>query len=361
MTAARSPVLGFTLLEMLVAIAIFAVVSTLALTGYTQLQQQSEYLEQRLSRLREVQRAVQTLCQDLEQLEPRPVREPLGDGYLPALQVTDTLEYRLQLTRAGWSNTGGLPRPTLQRVGYRVEDEQLWRDHWPTLDRTLVVEPVKVRMLDGVRGVTFRFLTSNRQWVDRWPAQQVGTRNERSRPAAIEVVIDLKTGRDPAPRGDRRMTPVERSRQRGVALITAVLIVALGTMLAAGVFFRGYLDRAAECHAVRARTRPYEVALGARPGADFLPGSAGVRHRSFRRSLGETPAAAATRRWRHCRGASRRHAGPLQSEQPSQERRHDQRGRRRAARTHTPDARDRAVVGRGDRRLGGCGRRGWFS
>jgi general secretion pathway protein J len=192
MIAARSPVRGFTLLEMLVAIAIFAVVSTLALTGYTQLQQQSEYLEQRLSRLREVQRAVQTLCQDLEQLEPRPVREPLGDGYLPALQVTDTLEYRLQLTRAGWSNTGGLPRPTLQRVGYRVEDEQLWRDHWPTLDRTLVVEPVKVRMLDGVRGVTFRFLTSNRQWVDRWPAQQVGTRNERSRPAAIEVVIDLE-------------------------------------------------------------------------------------------------------------------------------------------------------------------------
>jgi general secretion pathway protein J len=192
MTAARSPVRGFTLLEMLVAIAIFAVVSTLALTGYTQLQQQSEYLEQRLSRLREVQRAVQTLCQDLEQLEPRPVREPLGDGYLPALQVTDTLEYRLQLTRAGWSNTGGLPRPTLQRVGYRVEDEQLWRDHWPALDRTLVVEPVKVRMLDGVRGVRFRFLTSNRQWVDRWPAQQVGTRNERSRPAAIEVVIELE-------------------------------------------------------------------------------------------------------------------------------------------------------------------------
>ena len=192
MTAARSAARGFTLLEMLVAIAIFAVVSTLALTGYTQLQQQSEYLEQRLSRLREVQRAVQTLCQDLEQLEPRPVREPLGDGYLPALQVTDTLEYRLQLTRAGWSNTGGLPRPTLQRVGYRVEDEQLWRDHWPALDRTLVVEPVKVRMLAGVRGVSFRFLTANRQWVDRWPAQQVGTRNERSRPAAIEVVIDLE-------------------------------------------------------------------------------------------------------------------------------------------------------------------------
>jgi general secretion pathway protein J len=193
MRYATAVVRGFTLLELLVAIAIFAVVSTLALTGYTQLQQQSEYAEQRLARLREVQRAVQTLCQDLEQLEPRPVREPLGDGYLPALQATEAVDYRLQLTRAGWSNTAGLPRPALQRVGYRLDEEQrLWRDHWPALDRTLVVEPVKVRMLDGVRNVTFRFLTSNRSWVDRWPAQQVGGRTERSRPAAIEVVLDLE-------------------------------------------------------------------------------------------------------------------------------------------------------------------------
>ena len=80
---------GFTLLELLVAVAIFAVVGTLALSGYTQLQKQSEYAEQRLERTREVQRAVQTLAQDLEQAEPRPVREPLGESQLPAVFAGD--------------------------------------------------------------------------------------------------------------------------------------------------------------------------------------------------------------------------------------------------------------------------------
>ncbi|HEX9772966.1 MAG TPA: type II secretion system minor pseudopilin GspJ [Steroidobacteraceae bacterium] len=184
---------GFTLLELLVAMAIFAVVSTLALTGYTELQRQSEYTEQRLARLRAVQRAVQTICQDLAQLEPRPIREPLGDARIPALQAIDTLEYRLQLTRAGWSNTAGLARPTLQRVGYRLDQDALWRDHWPALDRTLVVEPVKLQMLDGVRSLSFRFLTPNRDWVDRWPAREsAGRRDERSRPAAIELIIELE-------------------------------------------------------------------------------------------------------------------------------------------------------------------------
>ena len=184
---------GFTLLELLVAVAIFAVVGTLALSGYTQLQKQSEYAEQRLERTREVQRALQTLAQDLEQAEPRPVREPLGESQLPAVFAGDSIDYKLQLTRAGWSNTAGLARASLQRVGYRLDQDGLWRDHWPVLDHTLATEPTRRKLLGGVRAVTFRFMDANRNWVDRWPASDGGTQTDwRARPAAIEVTLELE-------------------------------------------------------------------------------------------------------------------------------------------------------------------------
>jgi general secretion pathway protein J len=185
---------GFTLLELLVAMAIFAILGTLALSGYTELQQQSEYAEQRLERLREVQRAMQSIGQDLAQIEPRPIREPLGESLIPAVLATDSIEYGLQFTRAGWSNTAGLARPTLQRVGYRLDGEGLWRDHWPVLDRTLATEPTRVKLLGKVRSVRFRFMNAAREWVDRWPVSD-GTNlagSERLRPAAVEIVLELE-------------------------------------------------------------------------------------------------------------------------------------------------------------------------
>jgi general secretion pathway protein J len=184
---------GFTLLEVLVAIAIFSFVGVMALSGYTQLQKQTEYQQLRLERIREVQRAVQTLAQDFTQIEPRAIREPLGDQRLPALMAGEGVEYKVEFTRAGWSNTAGLPRPTLQRVAYRLDQDGLWRDYWRVLDRTQASEPVRIRLLTGVRAVTFRFLTPSQEWVDLWP-QPGGNplEQQRLRPAAVEVTLELE-------------------------------------------------------------------------------------------------------------------------------------------------------------------------
>ncbi len=184
---------GFTLLEVLVAIAIFAFVGVMALSGYTQLQKQTEYQQTRLERIREVQRAVQTLTQDLTQIEPRSIREPIGDQRIPALIAGEAIEYKIEFTRAGWPNTAGLPRPTLQRVAYRLDQDGLWRDYWRVLDRTQASEPVRVRLLSGVRSVTFRFLAPSQEWVDRWPEPGGNPlQQQRLRPGAVEVTLDLE-------------------------------------------------------------------------------------------------------------------------------------------------------------------------
>src|SRR5690348_13078538 len=76
---------GFTLLEILIAVAIFAVVSTMALGGYNALLGQSERIDANMARTRAVQSAVQRMVQDFAELEPRPIREPLGAAAQPVL------------------------------------------------------------------------------------------------------------------------------------------------------------------------------------------------------------------------------------------------------------------------------------
>jgi general secretion pathway protein J len=184
---------GFTLLEVLIAIAIFTIVGALAMGGYNELVKQSEIVGVSAARTRAVQSAVQRITQDFEELEPRPVREPLGDTVEPALRADSRTERLADLTRSGWTNPAGVPRSTLQRVSYRLENNKLRRDYWVVLDRTLAGEPTSAVLIDKVRSVTLRFMDGNRSWHDQWPptgysAADVG----RVRPVAVEITLELE-------------------------------------------------------------------------------------------------------------------------------------------------------------------------
>jgi general secretion pathway protein J len=183
---------GFTLLEILIAVAIFSVVSILALGGYTQLITQSERIDVNNARTRAVQMAVQRMVQDFAEIEPRPVREPLGNAPQPVLLAEPRNEQLVEFTRAGWSNPAGVPRSTLQRVAYRLIDNQLQRDYWLALDRTLQAPPTTVVLLDQVKEVRLRFLSADRVYEDRWPGQNSGSATPYARPIAIEITLELE-------------------------------------------------------------------------------------------------------------------------------------------------------------------------
>lgn len=189
MSAARRAS-GFTLIEVLVAVAIFGVLAALAYGALSRTLGSAELLDARSARLEQLQRTVRFLTEDFQQLAPRPVREQLGDVIAPALVTDAQSDYAVELTHGGWSNPAGLPRGTLQRVAWRLQEDELVRYHWTVLDRTLDNQPAGRVLLDGVDSVSFRFLLDNGEWTTQWPPQnRPGPLGWRLRPRAVEVVV----------------------------------------------------------------------------------------------------------------------------------------------------------------------------
>ena len=138
---------GFTLIEIIVALAVFAVLGAMTAQIVGRVVSQFETLTERGGRIVELHRAMSILQRDLLQLSSRQVRDLLGDPRRPVvLQSDGTLEF----TRAGWANPLGRPRSTLQRVIYRLEDETLYRAYFLALDQPPDAEPQVQTLLTGV-------------------------------------------------------------------------------------------------------------------------------------------------------------------------------------------------------------------
>ena len=183
---------GFTLIEVLVALAIFAIMSALAYQALGQTLSNTELLHERVDRIQAIQRSMNMLGRDFMQSSPRPVRDMLGDGFLPSMRSSLTSEFALEVTRGGWSNPAGLPRSNLQRAAYRLEDGELLRYHWNVLDPTPANEPIVTELLTDVDSLLFRYRTHSGEWSEQWPPQGVQDgAGQRLRPQVVEVVLTL--------------------------------------------------------------------------------------------------------------------------------------------------------------------------
>jgi general secretion pathway protein J len=239
---------GFTLVEILVALLILAIMAGLGYSTYRAARISAERTEDSLKRSREIEFGMRMMVADFAQLVPRPVRDILGQSRLPALRgtsgagsVTVTpsslgagsiggsssgsglsfnsgsspspgLSFNsgsnsgsmtdpnavsmVDLTRAGWSNTAGQQRSTLQRVSYALVGDVLKRSYQINLDTVQGNKPVVQDLLTGVQGVQLRYLDSNQTWQNQWPEsttiQNGSTVDWQSRPVAVEIIIQFK-------------------------------------------------------------------------------------------------------------------------------------------------------------------------
>lgn len=174
---------GFTLVELLVAILLFALLSAAA-AGLLRFSVDARGASfARLDTLAATTRARSLLAADLGQAAVRPWRDETGAAH-PAFAGNSDGRL-LQLVRRGWRNDGASPRSSLQRVEYRLAGDRLERLSWPMVDGGAANPPAV--LVSGVTALTLRF-HSDGQWRDRWDPE----RPDRL-PDAVELTITARS------------------------------------------------------------------------------------------------------------------------------------------------------------------------
>lgn len=183
---------GFTLVELLVAMVVVAVIGVMALGGLSEVIRQQTIAQERADRWREIQFAMRIIAQDLAQVHPRPTREEFGEAWIGSVYA-DPNSYALEFSRGGWANPVASPRGSVLRVAYDAVDDTLVRFHWSVMDRTAVTPPIQTELLTGVEEIEVRLLDANGELQYDWPpASMNGPDALTARPRLIEFRVNLE-------------------------------------------------------------------------------------------------------------------------------------------------------------------------
>ncbi|HES75903.1 MAG TPA: type II secretion system protein GspJ [bacterium] len=181
---------GFTLLELLVAMAIFAFIGIMAYGGLAAMIKNSEGSRGAREQLAEVQRGLRVLDDDLSMVINRPVRDGLGSPHLALMSGRDGSTL-LEFTRTARVREGFAPSP-FSRIRYRLEGEAWLRDEWNPPDAAQLEPDQVITLWPNVAQVNFRFLEDG-QDMATWPPANA---QNMSLPQAISMQLLLKDGRE---------------------------------------------------------------------------------------------------------------------------------------------------------------------
>lgn len=185
---------GFSLIELIVALAVFAALAAAAYGGLSEIARVRGALAERQDRFATVVRAVSTFERDLRQAVSRPVR---GNGRGEELPALAGAADRIELTRLGFANPRAEPRSNLERVAYALDARRLMRGRYPVLDRAPQTVATSTALFDNVDGLRLRYLGNDATWRDTWPPTELpsgsapGTQIVALLPRAIEFRMDV--------------------------------------------------------------------------------------------------------------------------------------------------------------------------
>jgi len=170
---------GFTLLEILIAMAVFAIMAAMAYAGLSAVLDAREGTAKRSETIAQLQQTLYLLNEDLTQAIPRSIRDEFGSDQLAFTGGNG--EELLTFTRSvpDWSESPS--RSQLQRVSYRMENGALYRQVWTILDRTQQSQFRRKKLLSADI-VSVRFYSED--WLDNWAASA-------AMPKAVSLTLSL--------------------------------------------------------------------------------------------------------------------------------------------------------------------------
>jgi general secretion pathway protein J len=184
---------GFTLVELLIALFIFAILSITAYRGLNAVTQTNVHIDQETRKWQTLERFFARLDGEVTQALPRAVRTANGmesPAWLGASSATETSEdVQLAFTRNGGRDAEGMPLPP-QRIGYRLRQGKLELLRWTSLDSAPYNAPSVDTVLDKVSEFNLRYLNSRYTWEKQWPPKTP----DKVLPQGVEVEVLLKSG-----------------------------------------------------------------------------------------------------------------------------------------------------------------------
>lgn len=167
---------GFTLLEVMIALMVFALISMMAWQIIHGAMENAAFTDKQTANLSQLQLTWSRLERDLTQMLPRGV-----NGDEQALRLSENaLAFTTQDNLASF---GRPQEPDILRVTWRLQDNTLWRDVAPAIDLANMAQGVQVPVLEHVKSWQWRFFAEG--WRDAWAEKS-------AIPQGVELTVTLE-------------------------------------------------------------------------------------------------------------------------------------------------------------------------
>lgn len=175
---------GFTLLEILIALFIFTILSTLLIGALHSVIGALSGTEKHAERLRNLQLVLLVLSRDIEQTVDRPVMS--ASGQLDKAFIGTRHDFIF--THLGNADpTGTMARSALQRTQYVFNEGKIWRKTWPVLDQAPQTKANLRPLLADLISVHFQYLDNENHFHHQWPPEG----SKLTLPQAVKITLRL--------------------------------------------------------------------------------------------------------------------------------------------------------------------------